>query len=109
MKMIMTQRHLLLLLSTVGVSVAWTVPQRHVTSLHRPLSQTTQKAQTLLRMSDQWDDEELPAVTSYDDAASSLMKRKEEADLEGQSDEAVPGVSSKCKFNLVTCTELLNN
>ena len=93
MKMIMPQRHLLLLLSTVGVSVAWTVPQRHGHAHVHDVSKSSQ-TQTLLRMSDQWDDEELPAVTSYDDAASSLMKRKEEADLEGQSDEAVPGVSS---------------
>ena len=45
-------------------------------------------------LSDQWDDEEdLPSVTSYDDAASTLMKRKEEMDLMDQSDQGVPGVS----------------
>jgi hypothetical protein len=46
---------------------------------------------------DQWDDEEeLPSVTSYDDAAQGLLKRKEEQELEefGQSDQAVPGVRS---------------
>jgi hypothetical protein len=46
-------------------------------------------------LSDQWDDEEedLPKVTSYDDAATTLMKRKEEMDLMDQTDEGVPGVS----------------
>jgi hypothetical protein len=52
-------------------------------------------------LSDQWDDEEedLPKVTSYDDAATTLMKRKEEMDLMDQSDQGVPGVSyMDCKI-----------
>ena len=66
-------------------------------SLH-PLSKATQSLgktiSTRRFLSDQWeDDEELPSVTSYDDAASTLMKRKEEMDLMDQSDQGVPGVS----------------
>lgn len=57
-------------------------------------SRTAFSSKSILR-ADQWDDEEeLPSMTSYDDAAQGLLKRKEEQELEefGQSDQAVPGV-----------------
>jgi hypothetical protein len=46
-----------------------------------------------LFLSDQWDDEPEEQITSYDDAALGLIKRQEEQDLRGLTDEAVPGVS----------------
>lgn len=63
-----------------------------------PLSKSTQKLTKTIStrrfLSDQWEDEEeIPSVTSYDDAASTLMKQKEEMDLMDQSDQGVPGVS----------------
>ena len=58
-----------------------------------PRSKATRALPTPRFLSDQWDDEELPSVTSYDEAASTLMKQKEEMDLMDQSDQGVPGVS----------------
>jgi hypothetical protein len=60
-----------------------------------PQCKGTRTLSTQRFLSDQWDDEEeLPSVTSYDEAASTLMKRKEEMDLMDQSDQGVPGVST---------------
>ena len=81
----MRQSLLFLVVCLWGVSSFTLLPQYKAT---RALS--TQRF-----LSDQWDDEEeLPSVTSYDEAASTLMKRKEEMDLMDQSDQGVPGVST---------------
>jgi hypothetical protein len=76
------------------------------TSAFSVLPVSVSKFTTSVLHADQWDDdEEAPTVTSYDDAAQGLLKRKEEQELEefGQSDQAVPGVRFCCIVLLMLC------
>lgn len=96
MKMARVQLLLAILVSSAS---AWTVvPTRQTAAVVSASRSSRSSFNSNTRLfSDQWDDEEeLPSVTSYDDAARGLLKRKEDQELEefGESDQPVPGVSA---------------